>query len=80
MAPLLTTTTNTDPQAAIKMSATLHSEIGRLSGNRVLMLLLQSIAHLLTELMLEAIDLGGTKEEIQDDHRALALAIVRRRK
>lgn len=76
MAPYLTTTTSTDPQAAIERSATLHSEIGRLSGNRVLMLLLQSIAHILTELMLEAVDLGGTKEEIQHDHRALALAIM----
>lgn len=77
MAPYLTTTTTTtDPQAAIEISATLHSEIGRLSGNRVLMLLLQSIAHILTELMLEAVDLSGTEEEIQHDHRALAVAIV----
>lgn len=76
MAPYLTTPTTTDPRAAIEMSATLHSEIGRLSGNRVLMLLLQSIAHILTELMLEAVDLSGTEEQIQHDHGTLALAIV----
>ena len=76
MAPYLKVSKIRDPRDAIEKSATLHSEIARLSGNRVVMLLLQSIAHILTELMLEAVDLAQTGSEIEHDHRALAQAIV----
>ena len=57
-------------------AATFHSEIGRLSGNRVMVLLLQSINHILAELMMERIDLTQAGAQIEHDHEALARAIV----
>lgn len=76
MAPYLDLTPTLDPRDGIEASATLHSEVARLSGNRVLTLLLQSIGHILTELMLEADDLARTGAELHHDHRALAAAIA----
>lgn len=65
-----------DPRAVFDVSATFHGEIGRLSGNRVMVLLLQSINHILTELMMEQIDLEREGPGIEHDHRQLAAAIM----
>lgn len=64
------------PRAIFDISASFHSEIGRLSGNRVLVLLLQSINHILTELMMERLNLETSGALIEHDHEALARAIV----
>jgi len=76
MKPFAETEPNADPRAIFDSAATFHSEIGRLSGNRVMVLLLQSINHILTELMMERIDLNLSGAQIEHDHQALARAIV----
>lgn len=77
MAPYRHSRRSTDPREVFDASASFHAEVGRLSGNRVLVLLLQSVNHVLTELMMEAIDLGAAGEVIDHDHRELATAIAR---
>jgi GntR family transcriptional repressor for pyruvate dehydrogenase complex len=74
--PFTHTELGNDPRAVFDSAAAFHSEIGRLSGNRVLVLLLQSINHILTELMMERIDLTQSGAQIEHDHEALARAIV----
>jgi DNA-binding FadR family transcriptional regulator len=76
MKPFLATELAHDPRAVFDSAAAFHSEIGRLSGNRVLVLLLQSINHILTELMMERIDLAQSGSQIEHDHVALARAIA----
>jgi DNA-binding GntR family transcriptional regulator len=76
MRPFVETELGHDPRAVFDSAAAFHSEIGRLSGNRVLVLLLQSINHILTELMMERIDLTESGAQIEHDHEALARAIV----
>lgn len=76
MKPFLATELAHDPRAVFDSAAAFHSEIGRLSGNRVLVLLLQSINHILTELMMERIDLTQSGSQIEHDHVALARAIA----
>lgn len=66
-----------DPEAVFYQSADFHSEVGRLSGNRVLVLLLQSINHILTELMMERIDMKASAPSIEHDHVELAQAILK---
>ena len=77
MAPFLHTDLAHDPRGVFDSAAAFHSEIGRLSGNRVLVLLLQSINHILTELMMERIDLTLSGAQIEHDHEALARAIAK---
>ena len=48
--PFTHTELGNDPRAVFDSAAAFHSEIGRLSGNRLLVLLLQSMNHILTEL------------------------------
>ena len=66
-----------DPEAVFYQSADFHSAVGRLSGNRVLVLLLQSINHILTELMMERIDMRVSAPLIEHDHVELAHAILK---
>lgn len=77
MKPFAETEPHADPRAIFDSAATFHSEIGRLSGNRVMVLLLQSINHIITEVMMERIDLNQSGAQIEHDHRALARAILK---
>lgn len=77
MKPFAETEPHADPRAIFDSAATFHSEIGRMSGNRVMVLLLQSINHIITEVMMERLDLNQSGARIEHDHRELAQAILK---